>query len=141
MLNLITKFENPIFRVLQRARPRHCRRPAPALGIGSRSSDGELNHDGAIDDGEVDRIGSGGGERTTSAGGINVVVVGDGGTNANLGDGMQDHDGAYDDGKVDYTRSNFGEGTNGPRGINGVVMGDGETNDSLGDSVRERDGY
>jgi hypothetical protein len=44
--------------------------------------------DGAYDDGEVDRTGSGSGERTTSAGGVNVIVVSDRETNASLGDGM-----------------------------------------------------
>jgi hypothetical protein len=34
---------------------------------------------------EVDRIESSSGERTTSAGGINVIIVGDEETNANLG--------------------------------------------------------
>jgi len=79
------------------------------LGIGSRSSDGELNHDGAIDDGEVDRIGSGGGERTTGAGGVNIIAVVDEETNANLGDGMWDHDGACDDSEVSSIGSSSGE--------------------------------
>ena len=34
------------------------------------------DHDGACDDGEVDRTGSGGGERTIGAGGISIVIVG-----------------------------------------------------------------
>ena len=59
--------------------------PLLPWGAESRSGDGELDHDGATDNGEVDRTGSGGGERTTDAGGINVVVVGDVETNANLG--------------------------------------------------------
>jgi hypothetical protein len=64
--------------------------------------DGELDHNGATDDGEVDRTRSGGGERTTGVGGINVVIVGDGETNATIGDVMQDHDGACNDGEVDH---------------------------------------
>ena len=39
-------------------------------------------------DGEGDRNEAGGGERTTGVGGINVVVVGDGEINANLGDSV-----------------------------------------------------
>jgi len=97
--------------------------------------------DGAYNNGEVDRTGSGGGERTTGAGGINVIVVGDGETNASLGDSVWDRDRAYDDGEVDRTRSGGGEGTNGPTGVNGVIVSDGETNGSLGDDVQERDGY
>ena len=89
----------------------------------------------------MDRTGSSSGERTTGADGLNVIIVGDGETNASLGDGVRDHDGAYDDGEVDHTGSGSCEGTNGPRGINGVVMGNGETNGSLGDDVRECDGY
>ena len=46
----------------------------PSWGIGSGSSNGELYHDGATDDDEVDRSGSGGGERTTGAGGVSVVA-------------------------------------------------------------------
>ena len=57
----------------------------------------------------MDRTGSGGDERTTSAGGFNVITVGNGETNANLGDGVQDRDGAYDDGDVDHTGSGSGE--------------------------------
>ena len=60
--------------------------PLPPWGIRSRSSDGKLDHDGATNDGEVNRIGSSGGKRTTGAGGINIIIVGDGETNANLGD-------------------------------------------------------
>jgi hypothetical protein len=58
------------------------------LGAKSGSVDGELDHDGATDDGEVDHTRRGGDERTTSTGGINVVVMGDGETNASLGDGV-----------------------------------------------------
>ena len=70
---------------------------------------------------------SGGGKRTTSASGINVVVVGDKETNANLGDDVQDHDGACDDDKVDCIRSGSGEPT--------TDAG------SLGDGLQQRDGY
>ena len=38
------------------------RDPLPPWGIGSRSGDGELDHDRATNDGEVDRIESYGGE-------------------------------------------------------------------------------
>jgi hypothetical protein len=58
---------------------------------------------------EVDRIESGSGERTTSAGGINVIIVGDEETNANLGDDVWDHNGACDDGEVDHIGSGSGE--------------------------------
>ena len=54
--------------------------------------DGIWDRDGACDDGEVDRTESGGGERTTGAGGINIVVVGDWETNGSLGDGMWERD-------------------------------------------------
>jgi hypothetical protein len=47
----------------------------------------------------VNRIESGGGERTTGAGGVNIIIVGDGETNASLGDGVRDHDRPYDDGE------------------------------------------
>jgi hypothetical protein len=50
------------------------------------------DHNGACDDGKVDRTGSGSGERTTNAGGINVVVVGDWETNGSLGDSMWECD-------------------------------------------------
>jgi hypothetical protein len=109
-------------------------------GARSRSGDGELYHDNA-DDGEVDRTGSGSGERTTDAGGINVIILGDGETNANLGDGVQDHNGACDDGEVDRTRSGSGERTTDAGGINVVVVGDWETNGSLGDIMWECDRY
>jgi hypothetical protein len=81
------------------------------LPWGTRSGlgDSELDHDSATDDGEVDRTGSGGGKRTTSASGVNVIIVGDRKTNANLGDNMWDYDGACDDGEVDRTRSGGGE--------------------------------
>ena len=49
--------------------------------------DGVQDHDGARDDGEVDRTRSGGGERTIGAGGVNIVVV------SSLGDGVWEHDG------------------------------------------------
>ena len=62
-------------------------------GTMSRSGDGELDHDGATDNGEVDRTRSGGGERTTGAGGVNIVIVGDWETNGSLGDGIREHDG------------------------------------------------
>ena len=97
--------------------------------------------DGAYDDDEVDHTGSSGGDRTTNAGGDNIIVLGDEETNASLRDGVRDHDRAYDDGEVNRTGSGGGEGTNGPRGINGVIVGNGETNGSLGDGVREHDGY
>jgi hypothetical protein len=95
--------------------------------------DGELNHDWATNDVEVDCIGSSGGELTTDADGVNVIVVGDGETNASLGDGVQDHDRAYDDGEVDRTESGDGERTNGASGVNVIVVGDRKTNGSLGD--------
>ena len=41
----------------------------------------------------MDRTGSGGGERTTSASGINVIVVGNWETNGSLGDGVWERDG------------------------------------------------
>ena len=81
----------------------------PPWGARRASSNSELDHDGATDDDEVDRTESGGGELTTGAGGINVVVVGDGETNANLGDDMRDRDGACDDSEVDRTRRGGGE--------------------------------
>ena len=62
--------------------------PLPPWDSRSRSDDGVLDHDGATDDGEVDHTGSGGGERTTGASGINVIIMGDEETNANLGDGV-----------------------------------------------------
>ena len=62
--------------------------PLPPWGAGCGSGDGELDHDGATNDGEVDHIGSSGGKRTTSAGGVNVVVGGDGESNGSLGDGL-----------------------------------------------------
>ena len=89
----------------------------------------------------MDRTRSGGGERTTGAGGVNVIIVGDKETNANLGDNMWDHDGAYDDGKVDRTGSGGGERTTDAGGINVVVVGNWKTNDSLGDGMWERDEY
>ena len=92
-----------------------------------------------LSDGEQDHTKASGGKRTTGACGVNIIVVGDGETNASLGDGVRDHDGAYDDGEVDHTRSGGCEGTNGPRGINGVVVGDRETNGSLGNGVRDHD--
>ena len=115
--------------------------PLPPWGVGSGSGDGELKHDGATDDGEVDRTRSGGGEQTTGAGGINVVIVGNGETNANLRDGVCDCDGACNDGEVDRTGSGGGKLTTGASCVNVIVMGDWETNGSLGDGVRERDGY
>ena len=39
--------------------------------------DGVRDHDGACDVGKVDRTRSSGGEQTTGAGGINIVVMGD----------------------------------------------------------------
>jgi hypothetical protein len=48
------------------------------------------DHDGACNNGEVDHTGSGDGERTNGAGGINVVVVGDGERNGSLGDGERE---------------------------------------------------
>jgi hypothetical protein len=57
----------------------------------------------------MDHTRSDGGERTTSADGINVIVVVDGETNANLGDGVWDRDGSCDDGEVDCTGSGGGE--------------------------------
>ena len=75
--------------------------PLPPCGTGSGSGDSEVDHDGATDDGKVDRTGSGGDERTTSAGGFNVITVGNGETNANLGDSVRDCDGACDNGEVD----------------------------------------
>ena len=89
----------------------------------------------------MDRTGSGRGERTTSAGGVNVIIVDDGETIANLGDGMWDRDSAYDDGEVDRTGSGGGERTTGAGGINVLVVGDWETNGSLVDGVRERERY
>jgi hypothetical protein len=83
--------------------------PLPLWGTGSEFGDGELDHDKATDDGEVDHTRSGSGERTTSASGISVVIVGDGETNANLGDSVRDHDGACNDGEVDRTRSGNGK--------------------------------
>ena len=83
--------------------------PLPPWGARSRSDDGELDHDGATNDGEVDRTGSDGGERTTGAGGVNIVVVGDRETNTNLGDGVRDRDDACDNGEVDRTGSSSGE--------------------------------
>ena len=62
------------------------------MGAGSGSNNSELDHDGATDDGEVDHTRSGGGEQTTGVGGINVVVVGDGETNASLGVGVWECD-------------------------------------------------
>ena len=58
--------------------------PLLSWGIGSGFGDGELNHDGATDDGEVDRTRSGGGKRTTGAGGVSVIVMGDWETNGSL---------------------------------------------------------
>ena len=110
-------------------------------GAGSKSGDGELDHNGSTDDCEVDRIGSGIGERTTSASGVNIIIMGDGETNANLGDGVWDRDGAYDDGEVDRTGSGGGEGTNSAGGVKGVIVGDEETNDSLGDGMWGPNGY
>ena len=60
--------------------------PLLPWGVKSGSGDGKLNQDGVTNDGEVNRTGSDGGERTTGAGGINVIIVGDVETNANLGD-------------------------------------------------------
>ena len=71
--------------------------------------DAVWDYDGAGDDGEVDRTRSGGGERTTGAGGVNIVVVGDRETNTNLGDGVRDRDDACDNGEVDRTGSSSGE--------------------------------
>ena len=89
----------------------------------------------------MDRTRSGGGKRTTGAGGVNVIIVGDGETNANLGDDVWDCDGACNDGEVDRTGSGGGEQTTGAGGFNVVIMGDWETNGSLGDGVWEHDGY
>ena len=89
----------------------------------------------------MDHIGSGGCEKTTGASGVNIIIVGDGETNANIGDGMWDSDGAYDGGKVDYTRSDGVERTTSASGVNVIVVGDWETNGSLGDGMWERDGY
>jgi len=58
------------------------------------------DHDDACDDDEVDCSGSGGGERTTSAGGVNIVVVGDWETNGSLGDGMWERNGYQQSGRV-----------------------------------------
>ena len=55
--------------------------------------DGMRDRDDACDNDEVDHIGSGGGERTTGAGGVNVIVVGDWETNGSLGDSMRECDG------------------------------------------------
>ena len=115
--------------------------PLPPWGIESGSSDGELDHDGATDDGEVDLTGSGGGERTNGADGVNVIIVGDGETNANRGDGVWDHDDACDDDEVDRSGSGGGERTTSAGGVNVVVVGDRETNGSLGDGVWERNRY
>ena len=52
--------------------------------------DGVQDRDGAYNDSEVDRTRSGGGERTTGAGGTNVVVVGDWETNGSLRDGVRE---------------------------------------------------
>ena len=114
--------------------------PLPPWGAESRSGNGELDHDGATNDGEVDRTESSGGERTTSADGINVIIVGNRETNANLGDGVRDHYGACDDGEVDHTGSSGGERTTGAGGVNIVVVGDGETITNLGDGVQDHDG-
>ena len=98
--------------------------PLPSWGTRTRSGDGKLDHDSAPDDSEVDRTGSGGGEQTTSANGINIVIVGNRENNANLGDGVRDHDGACDDGEVDRTGCGGGERTTSVGGVNVVVMGD-----------------
>jgi hypothetical protein len=89
----------------------------------------------------MDHTGSDGGERTTGAGGINVIFVGDGETNANLGDSVRDRDGSYNDGEVDCTGSGGGERTIGTSGVNVVIMGDWQTNGSLEDGMWEHDGY
>ena len=65
----------------------------PPWGARSGSCDGELNHNKATDDGEVDHTGSGSGEGTNSPGGINGVVVGNGETNGSLGHGVRECDG------------------------------------------------
>ena len=104
------------------------------MGSGSAMASGPNN-------GEQDRIGVGGGERTISVDGVSVIIKGNGESKGSLGDSMWDHDGAYDDDEVDHIGSGSGEGTNDPRGVNGVIVGDGETNGSLGDGVQERDGY
>ena len=62
--------------------------PLLPWGVKSGSDDGKLDHDGATNDGEVNRIGSSGGKRTTGAGGVSVIVEGDGESNGSLGDGL-----------------------------------------------------
>ena len=57
--------------------------PLLPWGTESGSNGGELDHDGATNNGKVDRTRSGGGEQTTGAGGINVIIVGDRETNVN----------------------------------------------------------
>jgi hypothetical protein len=111
------------------------RDPLPPWGDRSGSGDGELDHFRATNDSVVDHTRSGGGKQTISASGINVVIVGDRETNANLGDDVWDYDGAYDDDEVDRTGSGSGERTTSVGGINVVIVGDRETNASLGDGV------
>ena len=72
--------------------------PLLPWGARGRYSNGELDYDRGTDDSEVDHTRRGGGKRTTGAGGISVIIVGDEETNANLGDGVRDCDGARDDG-------------------------------------------
>ena len=55
--------------------------------------DNMWDHDRADDNSEVDHTRSGGGQRTTGATGINIVVVDDRETNASLQDGVRDHNG------------------------------------------------
>ena len=98
--------------------------PRPPWVTGSSSSNGELNHNGATNNGKVDHTRSDGGEQTTGASGVNFTIVGDRETNVNLGYGMRDCDGAYDDGEVDRTGSGGGEQTTGACGINVIVVGD-----------------
>ena len=67
--------------------------PLPPWGTGRGSGEGELDHNGATDDGKVDHTRSGGGKGTNGPGGINGVIVGDGETNGSLGDVVREHDG------------------------------------------------
>ena len=64
-------------------------------GEGEHNSGGDLLPPGADlavasgpIDGEQDRTEAGGGERTTSAGGISVIIEGDEESNGSLGDGL-----------------------------------------------------
>ena len=53
--------------------------------------DSVRDHDGACNDGEVDRTESGGGVGTNGPRGINGVIVDDEETNGSLGDGVWEH--------------------------------------------------